>query len=85
MASFMMRNDINIAIVSMVRENSTANNTLIASNNSVNTVPIGVTFDWSSGVQSFIMGSFYACYVLSQVSYGIFEVCNLSICFCCNN
>lgn len=27
----------------------------------------GGEFDWSSSVQSIILGSFYACYVLSQV------------------
>lgn len=75
----MMRNDINIALVSMVQVNNNQNDTIlqmavngsIASNASDNKVPIaadGGEFDWSSSVQSVILGSFYACYVLSQVS-----------------
>lgn len=64
LVSFMMRNDINIAIVSMVK--STENET-----NPVNITPTNnITddqFDWSTSVQSLILGSFYACYVLSQV------------------
>lgn len=72
MASFMMRNDINLAIVSMVRQPTNVTvNTSIALNESDNEVPNVTTFDWSSTVQSMIMGSFYACYVLSQVSHGI--------------
>lgn len=67
--SFMMRNDINIAIVSMVRPKEAVNN-LIASNSNVTEVPIpnkDGEFDWSTLVQSMILSSFYACYVLSQV------------------
>lgn len=75
MASFMMRNDINIAIVSMTKSNQTYNpvNASYALNassiRSDNEVPNATTFDWSSGVQAWIMSSFYACYVLSQVSH----------------
>lgn len=70
LVSFMMRNDINIALVSMVRGN---NDTILQSivNGSDTKVPIAVDngeFDWSSSVQSVILGSFYACYVLSQVN-----------------
>lgn len=81
LVSFMMRNDINIALVSMVRANNqndsilqsavNGSNALNASH-SDNKVPIdedGGEFDWSSSVQSVILGSFYACYVLSQVSH----------------
>lgn len=81
LVSFMMRNDINIALVSMVRANN-QNDTILQSavNESIalnasysdNKVPIAAAdageFDWSSSVQSVILGSFYACYVLSQVS-----------------
>lgn len=69
----MMRNDINIALVSMVRSNN--NDTMPQSirNVSDNKVPIAVDsgelFEWSSSVQSVILGSFYACYVLSQVNF----------------
>lgn len=72
----MMRNDINIALVSMVR---TKNDTILESvlnattpNRCDNKVPIaaeGGEFDWSTSVQSVILGSFYACYVLSQVRF----------------
>lgn len=71
----MMRNDINIALVSMVRGNNNNNNdTMLQSirNDSDNKVPIAVDngeFEWSSSVQSVILGSFYACYVLSQVNF----------------
>lgn len=77
LVSFMMRNDINIALVSMVRSNNSNTEAILqsivnASNNaSDNKVPIAVDngeFEWSSSVQSVILGSFYACYVLSQVS-----------------
>lgn len=75
LVSFMMRNDINIALVSMVR---TKNDTLLESgmnatitpNRCDNKVPIaaeGGEFEWTTSVQSIILGSFYACYVLSQV------------------
>lgn len=77
----MMRNDINIALVSMVRPNEAVNNSM-QSNLNATDVPIHKTdgvdggngridgdgeFDWSTLVQSMILSSFYACYVLSQV------------------
>lgn len=87
LVSFMMRNDINIALVSMVKNNN-KNDTILQStvNASLNAsdtkVPIAVDngeFDWSSSVQSVILGSFYAFYVLSQVSFRVFFL--LSILF----
>lgn len=74
--SFMMRNDINIALVSMVRQNEAVNNS-ITSNATEVPIPItdaggggrgGGEFEWSTLVQSMILSSFYACYVLSQVN-----------------
>lgn len=73
----MMRNDINIALVSMVRQKPT-DNTSIALNVSLNgnvseaLTPQTDDFDWSTLVQSMITSSFYACYVLSQVKYTLF-------------
>lgn len=72
LVSFMMRNDINIALVSMIRAKNDTNlqSNVNASNASDTIVPItviGGEFDWSSSVQSAVLGSFYACYVLSQV------------------
>lgn len=70
----MMRNDINFAIVEMVRSNDMqeratfngANGTI--SNRTVSESIQHGEFDWSSGTQSIILGSFYWCYVLSQVN-----------------
>lgn len=100
LVSFMMRNDINFALVAMVRsggggENSTvvdhcrtmagdAGSSSIANGNSStvenDTIPLVVDeiwgedygeFDWDSTVQAVIKGSFYWCYVLSQVVGGV--------------
>lgn len=76
LVSFMMRNDINIALVSMVRQNVAVNNSIITTVNATD-VPIlkkddgSGEFDWSTLVQSMILSSFYACYVLSQVAGGV--------------
>lgn len=92
--SFMMRNDINIALVSMVRQNKTVNNSMLSHLNATD-VPIHKTedvdggndvdgeFDWTTLVQSMILSSFYACYVLSQVKNNAFNS-NLSVfnCWC---
>lgn len=97
LVSFMMRNDINFALVAMVRDsssNSSVNdhcastaapfrngaNTNISSlmNGSDDADPmmevqreIYGDFDWDSTVQAAIKGSFYWCYVLSQVVGGV--------------
>lgn len=36
--------------------------------------PVSDDFDWSTLVQSMILSSFYACYVLSQVNYGLSHI-----------
>lgn len=68
----MMRNDINFAIVEMVRANSTQTHLTLNSTNATSPTSdpsrIVGEFDWSTGIQSIILGSFYWCYVLSQVS-----------------
>lgn len=68
LVSFMMRNDINFALVAMVRSPTQ----IVASNgNASMEEPTKIQelgeFEWSSAVTSVILGSFYWCYVLSQV------------------
>lgn len=83
----MMRNDINFAIVEMVRTNETQpNKTWISDtanstqNNQSRINPIeNGEFDWSSGVQSIVVGSFYWFYVLSQVNFDITHIIKNSI------
>lgn len=90
----MMRNDINIALVSMVRQNEAVNNS-ITSNLNATEVPIPITdggnggsvggggeFDWSTLVQSMILSSFYACYVLSQVNDMLLLIMNFKYTSC---
>lgn len=78
----MMRNDINFALVAMVRQTTTlsssstnndTNNTInsLINNNNNNSNIIDGEFDWSLSIQSIIQGSFYWCYVLSQVAGGV--------------
>ncbi|CAK9830210.1 Vesicular glutamate transporter 2 [Anthophora retusa] len=83
--SFMMRNDINIAMVAMVKPTSTSNTDVAmtsqhcyATSNATlanNSTPIRLEdqgeFDWSPTIQSAISGSFYWCYILSQVVGGV--------------
>ncbi|XP_046407237.1 sialin-like isoform X2 [Ischnura elegans] len=101
LVSFMMRTDINLAIVAMVRLSpSSANDVLSAADNMtfVENTSIATTaastaycenyyadsssnvteaateegeFDWDSPTQSAILGSFYWCYILSQVVGGV--------------
>ncbi|XP_055642163.1 sialin [Toxorhynchites rutilus septentrionalis] len=100
LVSFMMRNDINFALVAMVRDNnpnSSSNDNCVSSSAAyiptMNGVDTNYTmllnntdeadlhgtetreyygdFDWDSTVQSVIKGSFYWCYVLSQVVGGV--------------
>ncbi|XP_037043314.1 sialin isoform X2 [Bradysia coprophila] len=71
LVSFMMRNDINFALVAMVRSPTTS--TILNGNHTTETIKqeeLG-EFDWSSTVTSVILGSFYWCYVLSQVVGGV--------------
>ncbi|KAL1502126.1 hypothetical protein ABEB36_007318 [Hypothenemus hampei] len=79
LVSFMMRNDINLAIVAMVSEpksatNSSAEFCFVVEDNNY-TAPIvndyGGTLDWSSPVQSYVLTSFYWAYIVSQVVGGL--------------
>lgn len=78
LVSFVMRNDINLAIVEMVRNPASGNEPRLVMNgtedwNATETaliddiIPDDGKFDWSNSVQSFIVSSFYLFYVLSQV------------------
>ncbi|XP_058802305.1 sialin-like isoform X2 [Phymastichus coffea] len=76
--SFMMRMDINIAMVSMVKYQPQSN--VSVSSNCYNTSSYSEEynnsqtegeFDWSPEIQSIIIGSFYWCYILSQVVGGV--------------
>lgn len=99
LVSFMMRNDINFALVAMVRDGSSNSSngdhcapsaSLAPLTNGVNgnfsdlsnstddyAIPQDTTreiygeFEWDSTVQAVIKGSFYWCYVLSQVVGGV--------------
>ncbi|XP_038122668.1 sialin [Culex quinquefasciatus] len=99
LVSFMMRNDINFALVAMVRTNAGGNGTNSSVSDHCRSVAVtespafvngnystldegaipqvieGVEeygeFDWDSTVQAVIKGSFYWCYVLSQVVGGV--------------
>ncbi|XP_034100141.1 vesicular glutamate transporter 1 [Drosophila albomicans] len=69
LVSFMMRNDMNIALVAMI-SNSNATESL----NNEHTPKLnlgGASDDQISGIKSWIIGSFFWCYVLSQVVGGI--------------
>lgn len=77
LVSFVMRNDINLAIVEMVKNPSTAepfaqNGTGLNSTGSLlsfDDPSEDGKFDWSNSVQSFILSSFYLFYVVSQVKF----------------
>lgn len=84
--SFMMRNDINIAMVAMVKPPSTTSDTNVTVTSQYcyvtpstsftnNSTPIRLEdqgeFDWSPTIQSAISSSFYWCYILSQVVGGV--------------
>lgn len=97
LVSFMMRNDINFALVAMVRNSNNGTNSSINEHCRASVSPSGVVangnfsafdngtistvmgeepleygeFDWDSTVQAVIKGSFYWCYVLSQVVGGV--------------
>ncbi|KAK6630480.1 hypothetical protein RUM43_014825 [Polyplax serrata] len=83
LVSFMMRTDMNIAMVAMAKSsesNKIKSNTsalipsycYVPNNETVQTYKDDEgEFDWSPNVQSIIISSFYWCYVLSQVAGGI--------------
>lgn len=68
----MMRNDINIAIVSMVRVPKPPNQTV--ANETITSAFGDGEFEWSSNVRAMILGSFYAWYVISQVSHKFIQL-----------
>ncbi|KAM8715449.1 hypothetical protein ACLKA7_002495 [Drosophila subpalustris] len=69
LVSFMMRNDMNIALVAMI---TNGNETQYQNNNHSYNLNMGdATEDQISIVKSVIISSFYWCYVLSQVVGGI--------------
>ncbi|XP_039148285.1 vesicular glutamate transporter 1 isoform X2 [Drosophila simulans] len=68
LVSFMMRNDMNFALVAMIsNDNSTQNESL---NKSQQILGTG-TDDQKTIVKSVVISSFYWCYVLSQVVGGV--------------
>ncbi|CAH0391443.1 unnamed protein product [Bemisia tabaci] len=87
LVSFMMRTDINIAIVAMVKLPSTPTNSteaqekycFVPPTSNVSEQPdVNITslseegeFDWNPTTQSAILGSFYWCYILSQIIGGV--------------
>lgn len=84
LVSFMMRTDINIAMVAMAKiHTSTSNNETITvhcytisnasreENNTVIRPEEEGEFEWSPAIQSTIISSFYWCYILSQMLGGV--------------
>ncbi|XP_066144128.1 putative inorganic phosphate cotransporter [Euwallacea fornicatus] len=77
LVSFMMRNDINLAIVAMVVEpphdtNSSAEYCFVVeSNNTTVVTDYGGSLDWSNAVQSYVLASFYWAYIVSQLVGGL--------------
>ncbi|XP_037814013.1 sialin isoform X2 [Lucilia sericata] len=83
LVSFMMRNDMNFALVAMTtpttNSSSQTNETMTSHNTSANgnetchfsSTKLCSYYDWSSPIQSIILSSFFWCYVLSQVAGGI--------------
>ncbi|KAG7199009.1 hypothetical protein KM043_013161 [Ampulex compressa] len=85
LVSFMMRTDINIAMVAMAKPVSvsedkapamshycyTTENASRTENTTIIRPEEEGEFEWSSTVQSAILGSFYWCYILSQVVGGV--------------
>lgn len=74
LVSFVMRNDINFAIVEMVKVPASEANQMMGNTTTWNTTESPEydpaddnKFDWSNSVQSFIVSSFYFFYVVSQV------------------
>ncbi|XP_043063582.1 vesicular glutamate transporter 1 isoform X3 [Drosophila ficusphila] len=68
LVSFMMRNDMNFALVAMISNENFTHNQF---HNGSQAVLAGGTKDQLSIVKSIIISSFYWCYVLSQVAGGI--------------
>ncbi|KAL0275090.1 UNVERIFIED_CONTAM: hypothetical protein PYX00_003058 [Menopon gallinae] len=91
LVSFMMRTDMNIAMVAMAKTNRPKDNssdipgfchTYINLTDGTNISGEDGEFEWSSSIQSIIISSFYWCYVVSQVVGGILtQVCGTKIVF----
>ncbi|KYN00569.1 Vesicular glutamate transporter 2, partial [Cyphomyrmex costatus] len=83
LVSFMMRTDINIAMVAMAKLSSnnetavvasqcyTISNTSYSENSTVIRPEDAGEFEWSPTIQSTILSSFYWCYILSQMLGGV--------------
>ncbi|XP_043479113.1 sialin-like [Leptopilina heterotoma] len=87
LVSFMMRMDINIAIVAMVKDSNSEDDSTrpplcypssnisftLDNSNSTKKIPKDVAgeLDWSPAVQTTIISTFYWCYILSQVVGGV--------------
>ncbi|XP_019877715.2 sialin [Aethina tumida] len=79
LVSFMMRNDINLAIVAMVADPNIQNHNstgeycfvLPESSNVTATIDRSGTLNWSGRVQSYVLASFYWAYIVSQVVGGV--------------
>ncbi|XP_041451664.1 sialin isoform X2 [Drosophila obscura] len=67
LVSFMMRNDMNFALIAIYPKDNTNQNTT----NTSYSIPESGTVDQTSIVKSVIISSFYWCYVLSQVAGGV--------------
>lgn len=79
LVSFMLRNDINLTIVAMVKQtpiNNMKNNVtqeycyVLNDNNISSPMDYGGTLEWSGKVQSYVLASFYWAYIVSQVVGG---------------
>ncbi|GLV37066.1 Major Facilitator Superfamily Transporter 17 [Carabus blaptoides fortunei] len=84
LVSFMMRTDINLAIVAMVESagapavenNDTGAGNMYCydvtdvQNTTINDTEYGGTLDWSPNVQSYVLASFYWAYIISQIIGG---------------
>ncbi|KAF2897077.1 hypothetical protein ILUMI_09104 [Ignelater luminosus] len=82
LVSFMMRTDINLAIVAMVEDpelpdvGNSSNEQYcyvkdISPDNVEQRVDYGGTLQWSSDVQSYVLASFYWAYIVSQIVGGL--------------
>uniref|UniRef100_A0A1Y1JW82 Major facilitator superfamily (MFS) profile domain-containing protein n=2 Tax=Photinus pyralis TaxID=7054 RepID=A0A1Y1JW82_PHOPY len=80
LVSFMMRTDINIAIVAMVKdanpqangggENTTAQYCFTTTNETVEVTNYGGTLEWSPAIQNYVLTTFYWAYIVSQLVGG---------------
>lgn len=84
LVSFMMRTDINLAIVAMVEDPKIDENTTITENfcyapqngaeqqiTTTTRADYGGTLQWSADIQSYVLASFYWAYIISQIVGGL--------------